>query len=161
MNILNRVQQWREQRDAIPTEKIKVLGLIRPMGSVRRTPPDGHNCPPEIRPIEPRPVERAEPRMNISGTAMLIGRHGKLGVEKATMQNVSSCGVRVISTTEWYADDTILVSLPVEHFTSAARVAYCDALGGGRFAMGLEFVGSSNRLNLSALAPQPELAHTS
>src|SRR5579864_2405672 len=84
VNILNRVQQWREQRDAIPTEKIKVLGLIRPMGSVRRTPPDAHNCPPEIRPIEPPPEERAEPRMNISGTAMLIGRHGKLGVEKAT-----------------------------------------------------------------------------
>lgn len=151
MNILTKVQQWQEHRDAIPTEKIKVLGLVRP--SVRRIPMDGYNCPPEIQPIDAPPGKRAERRINVSGTAMLIGRHGKLGVEKAAMQNLSSCGVRVISTSEWYADDTILVSLPVERFTSAARVAYCDALGGGRFAMGLEFIGSSNRLDLNALSP--------
>lgn len=161
MNILNRLQQWREQRDATPTEKIKVLGLIRPTGSVRRTLTDAHNCPPEIRPIDAPSGKRVERRINVGGTAMLIGRHGKLGVEKAAMQNLSSCGVRVISTSEWYADDMILVSLPVERFTSAARVAYCDALGEGRFAMGLEFIGSSNRLDMNALAPQPELALTS
>ena len=154
MNIRERVQQWREQRDAIPTQKIKVLGLIGGMGTTRRTPTDAPVPVPDVSPIKPLPVERSEHRIAISGTAMLIGRHGRLGVEQATMQNASSRGLRVISSSEWYADDTILVSLPVGHFTSAARVAYCDASGQARFAMGLEFVGTSAPLDLSTLTPQ-------
>jgi len=157
MNILDMMQQWRDQRDAIPTEKIKVLGLTRGMNSLRRESMDAadkDNSLPEVGTMKAVSLERAERRINVSGTAMLIGRHGKLGVEQATMQNVSPSGVRVISTSEWYADDTILVSLPVGHFTSAARVAYCDALAQGQFAIGLEFVGSSTPLDLSALALQ-------
>ena len=69
-------------------------------------------------------AERVENRVGMKLTAMLIGTHGKLGVEKAVTENVSPRGVRVISTSDWYIDDTILVSLPAGHFTSAARVAY-------------------------------------
>lgn len=123
------------------------------MGSVRREPTLAAEPLPDIGPIERLFVERVERRIDITGVAMLIGTHGKLGVEQATMQNVSLRGVRVISTSSWYADDTILVSLPVGHFTSAARVTYCDAVAQGRFAVGLEFVGSTEPLNLSALAP--------
>lgn len=100
---------------------------------------------------QPLMVERVENRVEMRVTAMLIGRHGKLGVEKAITENVSSRGVRVISTSEWDIDDTILVALPAGHFTSAARVAYCDALGEGRFGTGLEFVGSSDQLEMSSL----------
>jgi hypothetical protein len=96
-------------------------------------------------------VERGENRVDMKLTAMLIGTHGKLGVEKAITENVSTRGVRVISTSEWFIDDTILVSLPGGHFTSAARVAYCDALGPGKFGTGLEFVGSSETLEINAL----------
>ena len=35
-------------------------------------------------------VERAENRVEIKITAMLIGRHGRLGVEKATAGNFHS-----------------------------------------------------------------------
>jgi len=154
MNILNIVQQWREQRDAIPTEKIKILGLTGGMGSVREQSGPTSNSLPDAVSIEPFSVERVERRIAMAGTAMLIGTHGKLGVEQATMQNVSARGVRVISTSQWYADDTILVSLPVGHFTSAARVAYCDALTQGQFAVGLEFIGSSEPLDVGALASQ-------
>jgi hypothetical protein len=101
-------------------------------------------------------VERVENRVDMKLTAMLIGTHGKLGVEKAITENVSTRGVRVISTSDWFIDDTILVSLPAGHFTSAARVAFCDALGQGRFVMGLEFIGSSETLELNALASAPE-----
>lgn len=97
-------------------------------------------------------AERIENRVDMQLTAMLIGTHGKLGVEKAFTQNVSPRGVRVISTSDWFIDDTILVSLPAGHFTSAARVAYCDALGQGRFGVGLEFVGSTEALEINALA---------
>jgi hypothetical protein len=100
-------------------------------------------------------VQRAENRVEMKVTALLIGRHGKLGVEKATTENVSSCGTRVISTSEWYVDDTILVALPAGHFTSAARVAYCDAIGEGRYVTGLEFVGSEEPLEINTLSAAP------
>ncbi len=101
-------------------------------------------------------VERAENRVDMKVTAMLVGRHDKLGVERAITENVSPRGVRVISTSEWMIDDTLLVALPAGHFTSAARVAYCDALGQGRFGTGLEFIGSSEPLEMSVLTPTIE-----
>jgi len=94
-------------------------------------------------------VQRAENRVDMKVTALLIGRHGKLGVERAVTENVSSRGVRVISSSEWYVDDTILVSLPAGHYTSAARVAYCDASGKGRYVTGLEFVGTNEQLQIT------------
>ncbi len=97
---------------------------------------------------------RVEGRMAMKTTALLIGRHGKLGVEKAITENVSARGVRVISTSEWDTDDTILVALPAGHFTSAARVTYCDAIGDGRFGTGLEFVGKE-ALQIAALSGDP------
>jgi hypothetical protein len=98
--------------------------------------------------------QRMETRAEIKTTALLIGRHGRLGVERAITENVSSRGVRVISANEWYTDDTILVSLPAGHFTSAARVTYCDELGKGRFVAGLEFVGQE-QLQVGAIAAEP------
>ena len=61
-------------------------------------------------------------------------------------------GARVISTSEWSRDDTIMLAVPGFHFTSAARVAYCEALGDGRFVTGLEFVPASPHLEITALA---------
>jgi len=101
-------------------------------------------------------VVRAENRVAMKVTAMLIGRHPALGVEKAITENVSSRGVRVISTNEWVINDTIVVALPVGYFTSAARVTYCDELGQGRFVAGLEFVGSGEPLEIAALATTQE-----
>ena len=96
-------------------------------------------------------LERAEIRVDMKVTAMLVGRHDKLGVERAITENVSPSGVRVISTSEWMIDDTILVALPAAHFTTVARIAYCDDLGQGRFGTGLEFIGSSEPLEMNAL----------
>lgn len=96
-------------------------------------------------------VQRTENRVDMKVTALLIGRHGRLGVERATTENVSPRGVRVISPSEWYVDDTILVSLPAGHYTSAARVAYCDVSGKGRFVTGLEFVGDHEQLQISTI----------
>jgi hypothetical protein len=101
-------------------------------------------------------AERAERRINLKLTAMLIGTHGKLGVERAITENVSSRGARVISTSEWFIDDTILVSVPAGHFTSAARVAYCEELGRGRFVTGLEFVGAIEPLAVNLLVAEAE-----
>src|SRR6202041_1423842 len=104
-------------------------------------------------------LERAEIRVDMKVTAMLVGRHDKLGVERAITENVSPGGVRVISTSEWMIDDTILVALPAAHFTAVARVAYCDDLGQGRFGTGLEFVGSSEPLEMNLLVTALESPH--
>jgi PilZ domain len=98
--------------------------------------------------------QRMEKRTAMQTTALLIGRHGRLGVERAITENVSPGGVRVVSASEWYTDDTILVSLPAGHFTSAARVTYCDEVGKGRFVAGLEFVGKE-QLQVGAIAAEP------
>jgi len=98
-------------------------------------------------------VEGAENCVDMKVTAMLVGRLDKLGVERAITKNVSPRGVRVVSTSsEWMIDDTLLVALPAGHVTFVARAAYCDALGKGRFGAGLEFVGSSEPLEMSGLA---------
>jgi PilZ domain len=97
-------------------------------------------------------VQRAENRVDMKVTALLVGRHGRLGVETGVTENVSARGARVVSSSEWLLDDTILVALPGFHFTSAARVAYCDPLGDGRFGTGLEFVGAREPLEMTALA---------
>jgi hypothetical protein len=97
-------------------------------------------------------VARAENRVEIKVTAMLVVRHDKLGVERAITKNVSPRGVRVTSTSEWMIDDTILVASSAGHFTLVARVARCDALGQGKFGTGLEFVDPSEPLEMSVLA---------
>ena len=104
-------------------------------------------------------VERAENRVDLKVTAMLVGRHDKLGVERTITENVSPRGVRVISTSEWMIDDTILVALPAAHFTAVARVAYCDDLGQGRFGTGLEFIDSSEPLEMNVLVTALESPH--
>ncbi|HEY4949431.1 MAG TPA: hypothetical protein VIH88_03770 [Candidatus Acidoferrales bacterium] len=104
-------------------------------------------------------LERAEIRVDMKVTAMFVVRHDKLGVERAITENVSPCGVRDISTSEWMIDDTILVALPAAHFTAVARVAYCDDLGQGRFGTGLEFIGSSEPLEMNVLVTALESPH--
>ena len=97
-------------------------------------------------------VKRVADRVDMRVTALLVGRRDRLGVETGVTEDVSSKGVRVISTSEWLLGDTILVAIPGFHFTAAARVAYCDARDDGRFGVGLEFVESSEPLEMTALA---------
>jgi hypothetical protein len=105
-------------------------------------------------------VGRAEDRVAMKVTALLVGRHGTLRVETGLTENVSSRGARVVSTSEWPLDDTILVAIPGFHFTSSARVAYCDSLGVGRFGIGLEFVGAGEHLEITALATALQFSRT-
>jgi PilZ domain len=97
-------------------------------------------------------IQRTEKRVGMKITALLVGTHGDLGVERAHTENVSPRGARVIAPSQWISGDTILVALPDAHFTTAARVAYSDPLGNGQFGTGLQFVGTEDKLELSSLA---------
>jgi len=106
-------------------------------------------------------VRRIEDRVGMKVTALLVGGREKLGVETGLTENVSSRGACVISTSEWSRNETVLVAVPGFHFTSAARVAYCDALGDGRFSTGLEFVAAGPHLAITALAAALEFPRSS
>ena len=101
---------------------------------------------------QPYKVQRAEERINTKVTALLVGKHDKMAVETGLTENVSSHGARVITTNQWPLDDTVLLALPGFHFTSAARVTYCDPISNGRFGIGLQFAGLSEPLEVTALA---------
>jgi hypothetical protein len=105
-------------------------------------------------------LQRAEDRVAIKVTAVLVGRQGNLRVETGLTENVSSRGARVVSTSRWPLDDTILLALPGFHFRSSARVAYCDSIGVGRFGIGLEFVGAGEHLEITALATELQFSIT-
>jgi PilZ domain len=96
-------------------------------------------------------VERAENRTRMKITAMLVGRHDSLGVERTFTEDVSSRGVGVISANEWMEDDVILVSIPAGRYSSAARVAHCVPIGSGQYRTGLEFIGAKEPLQMNAL----------
>jgi hypothetical protein len=67
-------------------------------------------------------VGRAEERIDTKVTALLVGKHDAMGVETGLTENISFHGARVITTSQWPLDDTVLLALPGFHFTSAARV---------------------------------------
>jgi hypothetical protein len=104
-------------------------------------------------------AQRAEDRIDMKVTALLVGKHDKLGVETGLTEDVSSRGARVICASPWPLGDTILVAIPGFHFTAAARVAYCLALPDGRFGVGLEFVVASEPLEMTALATALHFSH--
>jgi hypothetical protein len=104
-------------------------------------------------------AQRAEDRIDMKVTALLVGNQDKLGVETGVTADVSSRGARVIAMSERALGETILVAIPGFHFTAAARVAYCEAMSDGRFGIGLEFVVGSEPLEMTALAAALHFAH--
>lgn len=96
-------------------------------------------------------TQRAVDRVDMRVTALLVGKRGKLGMETGLTEDVSSRGARVASTSEWLVGEMVLVTIPGFHFSSAARVAYCNRLSNGRFGVGLEFVGAREPLEMAAL----------
>ena len=59
--------------------------------------------------------------------------------EMALTENVSRQGARVVTKKRWRTSDRVLVRLPRGDERSRARIAYCDALPGDAFAIGLQF----------------------
>jgi PilZ domain len=105
-------------------------------------------------------VQRTEERITMKVMALLVRRDGTLRVETGFTENISSRGVRVVLTSNWTLDESIVVTLPGFHFTSVARVAYCDPLGAERFGIGLEFVRAAERLEITTLAAALQFSRT-
>ena len=71
---------------------------------------------------------------------MLLGSTADpLAIESASTENVSSCGLRVLTERPWQRE-VILIVLYSERQLWARGVVYCQALADNTFAVGLELL---------------------
>ena len=106
-------------------------------------------------------MQRAEQRVSTQkATALLVARRDTFEMETGFSENVSSRGARVITAKQWQRGDLGSIALPGFRFTCAARIAYCDPLGNGKYGTGLEFAGPSGDLELTVLATSIEYPRT-
>jgi hypothetical protein len=83
--------------------------------------------------------KRAEKRIPMEVELELATAHEPLSYEKSLAENTSRHGARMVSRKHWQRHDHVLVRLPQKAKPSRARVAYCTALAGDAFAVGLQF----------------------
>jgi hypothetical protein len=78
-------------------------------------------------------------RIPAEGDLELSSLDEPLIYEKAHTENASRHGARVVASASWRPNDHVLVRLPACERPSRARIAYCNALRGDAFAVGLQF----------------------
>jgi PilZ domain len=88
---------------------------------------------------------RAERRIPMEIAVMLDGHRATPGVESTFTENVSAKGARVVSTRRWEQGEPLTFVSRTGDFRSSARVAYCHALHGDGYAVGVEFLEPQGR----------------
>ena len=83
--------------------------------------------------------QRIERRTSAEVGVELHGLDEPLTHEMALTENVSRHGARVVTKKHWRPNDRVLVRLPRGDERSRAQIAYCNALPGNVFAIGLQF----------------------
>jgi hypothetical protein len=83
--------------------------------------------------------QRIERRIPAKGGLEISSLDEPLIREKALAENASHHGVRVVAKKPWRPNDHVLVRSPRWGQASRARIAYCKALPGDVFAIGLQF----------------------
>ncbi len=83
--------------------------------------------------------QRAEGRIAVEVGLGLSSLDDPLSEEKALAKNASRHGACVVTKTSWRPNDYVLVQLPQGHERARARIAYCNPLSEGAFAIGLQF----------------------
>ena len=63
--------------------------------------------------------------------------------EKTFTENVSARGARVVTKQAWQVGTEVIVISSHEAVRLRAKIAYCEALGIGRFVIGLELSASA------------------
>jgi hypothetical protein len=88
---------------------------------------------------------RAERRIPMEVGVQISGHSELPGTEMTFTQNVSSRGARVMTSRKWNLNDRLTIATLTGAFQSLARVAYCEAVHGAGFVVGLEFVQPEGR----------------
>jgi len=69
-------------------------------------------------------------------------------IERTFTENVSPRGVRVTAVQRWQPGTRVLVTFPQNHVRSQGRIAYCQHMESGNFALGLELPWQVQRWQL-------------
>jgi hypothetical protein len=88
---------------------------------------------------------RVERRIPMEIPVVLDGHRRMPGTESTFTENVSARGARVVSTRRWEQGERLTFVARTGEFRSSARVAYCHALQGDGFAIGVEFLEPKGR----------------
>ena len=83
--------------------------------------------------------QRIERRIPAEVALELSSLGEPLFYENALTENASRRGARVVAKRSWLRNDHVLVRLPRADERLRARIAYCNALPGDAFAIGLQF----------------------
>ena len=83
--------------------------------------------------------QRTEKRVLAKVDLELCSLDERIIYEKAFTENASLFGARVVALKPWQPNDYVLVRLLPGNERSRARIAYCSALPGNAFAIGLQF----------------------
>ena len=83
--------------------------------------------------------QRIERRIPAEIGLELASLNEPLIYEKAFTENASRHGARIVAKKPWRPNDHVVVRLPLGDGRSRARIAYCQALPGDAFAIGLQF----------------------
>lgn len=88
-------------------------------------------------------ARRLERRIPLAVRVDLCSLDVRHPAQEGVTENVSSHGVRVVSTNPWKRNERLnLWSLPGD-FRARARVVYCESLGHRSFAIGLQLLASA------------------
>ena len=88
---------------------------------------------------------RSEKRIPMEIPVVLDGHRQMPGVEATFTENVSARGARVASVRHWDKGAPIVFASRTGEFRSAARVAYCQAVHGQGYVIGVEFLEPQGR----------------
>jgi hypothetical protein len=90
-------------------------------------------------------IPRRETRIPMEIPVVLDGHRQVPGTETTFTENVSVKGARVTSVRRWEKGSPLFFASRTGEFRSAARVAYCQAIRGEGYAVGVEFLESQGR----------------
>src|SRR4029077_20494738 len=90
-------------------------------------------------------VLRRENRIPMEIPVVLDGHRQVPGTESTFTENVSARGARVIRCRRREKNDRLTLASRTGEFRSSARVAYCQALQGDGFVIGVEFLEPKGR----------------
>lgn len=91
------------------------------------------------------PFQRSESRIPMEIPVVLDGHVHMPGAENTFTENVSARGARVVSIRHWEKGARLTLVSRTGEFRSSARVAYCQAIRGDGYAIGLEFLEAKGR----------------
>lgn len=87
----------------------------------------------------PARTGRLEKRIHIEVPLRLLMLRNPGGIEKTITQNVSSHGVRVLTSRPLQPQERLVATTADGEIRMHARVVYCQGLPDGHFAVGLQF----------------------